>query len=138
MASNVRHSTESPKWGTAPEIIHIAHRTLGYVTVDPFSEPEFNAHVGAERILTGEKGFDGFKDRWLDVESCPRADWLTTGIAGAGQFCNVTLTVLPTVLVNPPSDDDGGTRGINVKRAWFILNQYHRLGWFPGGAIWVG
>jgi hypothetical protein len=132
MASNVRHSSESPKWGTAPEVIDIALKTFGYISVDPFSEPEFNAHVGAERILTGEKGLNGFKDRWLAIDECPRADWLLTGIAAPP--CAVAMTVLPTALVNPPGDD----QGLNTKRAWFVLNALHRLGWLAGGAIWVG
>ena len=38
-----------------------------------------------------------------------------------------------TAIVNPPGSDDG----LNVKMAWMLLDNYHRLGWFGGGAIWV-
>lgn len=130
---NIRHTSDSPKWGTSPEAIEVIHHVLGYVSVDPFSEPEFNQHMRADRILTGEKGLDGFADRWLDLEEAPRADWLLTGMSRKTAE-GVGFTLLPTAVVNPPGDD----QGINAKRAWYLLNAYHALGWFPGGAIWVG
>lgn len=133
-STKVRHSSESPKWGTAPEIIHIAHKVLGHITVDPFSEPEFNEHVKAQRILTGAPGLDGFKDRWLDTEEFPRADWILTGLKRPTPTIAYAGGPYPTALVNPPGDD----RGENTKKAWFILERLHRDGWLLGGTIWVG
>lgn len=125
--TNIRHSSEEARWGSPVEPVEIAKAVLGRISVDPFSELRFNELIGAERILTGEKGLDGFHDRWIDVEDCPRADWLLA------DFPQPEVVEDFTALVNPPGSDDGD----NVKRAWRLLDAYHRLGWFGGGAIWV-
>lgn len=144
--NSIRHSSESPKWGTNPEMIAIAHAVLCTATrqrqiyVDPFSEDEFNAHVGAWRILTGEKGRDAFVDRWIDDGVSPRADHLLSGLwlpaAPAGYRVHVgdEEYMLPTAMVNPPGSEDGES----VKKAWRILELMWRLGWLPGGAMWIG
>lgn len=143
--SNVRHSSENPKWGTSPEVIEIADAVLGAarmacpnliagvefnasIYVDPFSEPEFNAHVGAWKILTGAKGDDGFRDRWINDDESPRADQVLAGLARATD----PLAYAYTAIVNPPGDDSGD----NVKKAWRILDLYHQLGWIDS-AVWV-
>jgi hypothetical protein len=134
MASNIQHSNSSAQWGTAPEIVVVAHEVLGpsSITVDPFSEPEFDQRIGAARILTGAAGLDGYRDRWLDDEACPRADQLLAGIARPAR--KGYGFELETAIVNPPSGEEGD----NVKRAYRLLELYHRLGWLPGGAIYVG
>lgn len=140
MAANIRHSSNEPKWGTQPAVINIARPILGMacdlrtewgpaIYVDPFSEPEFNAHVGAHRILTGEKGLNGFKDRWIEHELAPRADHIlgaypiTPRPDGAGIY---------TALMNPPGDE----RGENMKNAWRILVGYYVTKWIDS-AIFV-
>lgn len=162
MSSNIRHSSDSPRWGTNPDVIKIGHAVLcgalnqPKIYVDPFSEEEFNAHVGAYRILDGSKGKDGYRDRWIedwntDEQRCPRADHLLSGIyqpvAPVGYEVTMSLSpdecdslgdslpsVKPTALVNPPSSEDGE----NVKNAYRIVELMWRLGWFPGGVLWVG
>jgi hypothetical protein len=135
MASNIQHSNSSAQWGTAPEIVEVTHKVLGprAITVDPFSEPEFNARIGADRILTGAPGADAYHDRWLDDPDCPRADWLLAGFVDVPKR-KAYGPDLETSIVNPPSGEEGD----NVKRAYRLLELYHRLGWFPGGAIYVG
>ena len=150
------HSMGTPKWGTNPLIIDIAHATLCHATnqkhiyVDPYSEDEFNEHVAAYRILTGVKGRDGFVDRWLELDICPRADHLLTGlwrpVAPSGLQVSPALCrwfvsddassigVKPTAFVNAPGDPSGD----NIKNAYSLLELYWRLGWLPGGAFWVG
>lgn len=138
---NVRHSSEQPKWGTSPEVIRVAQATLGVarmmrgldhvaaIYVDPFSEIEFNQHVGAHRILTGQKGLDGYRDRWLE-DTGPRADQVLAGMASAAS--EDAIGACYTAMVNPPGDDSGE----NVKRAWHLLDEYHRLRWIDT-AVWV-
>lgn len=129
---NVRHSSEQPRWGTNPLVVRIAQHVLGpgEIYVDPFSEPEYNALVGATRILTGAKGLDGFRDRWIDVGAAPRADQVLAGypIADPGERAARHFTAL----VNPPGDESGD----NVKNAWRILDALHQSRWIDS-AIWV-
>lgn len=145
MTANIRHSSETPKWGTNPAIIEIAHACLCHalhqknIYVDPYSEDEFNQHVQASRILTGELGRDGYVDRWLDLDASPRADHLLSGlyrpVAPIGQHVDANGTMIkPTAMVNAPGDPSGE----NIKNAYALLELYWRLGWLPGGAIWVG
>jgi hypothetical protein len=135
MNSNVRHSSQQPKWGTPLPVVDVALSVLccaslgDQITVDPFSEPEFNAHVKANYILDGATRGSGFKDRWLLLDGCPRADQLLANYP----LASTEKLHLTTALVNPPGDDDGD----NVKRAWRLLDEYHHLGWLGGGAIWV-
>lgn len=150
--NNVQHSSDTPRWGTHPKFIEIGRACLRALYVDPFSEDEFNEHVGAWNILDGEKGRNGFVDRWLvDCETSPRADHLLSGIwrpAAPPNFevvvqvpidecdsiADTITTVKPTAFVNAPGSDDGE----NIKNAYKILELYWRLGWLPGGAIWIG
>jgi hypothetical protein len=135
MSANIRHASEQPKWGTNPLVIDIGHAVLtcaglgGQITVDPFSEPEFNAHVRANHILTGAKGNDGFKDRWLPIDGCPRADHILADYP----IASTELLHLATAMVNPPGDELGD----NVKNAWRLVDRYHELGWLGGGVLWV-
>jgi hypothetical protein len=107
----------------------------GSIYLDPFSEPEFNECVGAKRILTGEPGLDGFRDRWVNADSdfdpCPRADHLLAGYPVAGYNAD-RAALARSALVNPPGDDTGD----NVKKAWRLLDRYHELGWIDS-AVWV-
>lgn len=134
---NIRHSSSQPKWGTPSEVIDIGRAVLtcaglpDVITVDPFSEPEFNAHVKANHILTGEKGSDGYRDRWLPIDACPRADHILAGLVNPKSWDGTRNA--RTAIVNPPGSDDGES----VKRAWFLLDRYHALGWLGGGALWV-
>lgn len=135
--NNIRHSSGSPQWGTPFEVITIASQVLGVsqlmrdvevgLTVDPFSEPEFNRHVGARRILTGEAGLDGYRDRWLVDDDCPRADAIL-----ADYPVQHTPATASTAIVNPPGDESGE----NTKRAWKLLVNYWTLGWLDS-AMWV-
>lgn len=135
MTANIRHSMGSPQWGTPGQVITIGHRVLKPlalgtppIDVDPFSEAEFNAHVGALRILTGAKGLDGFKDRWIDSDAFPRADHLLAGLHTAHAEHSST----DTALVNPPGDE----KGENVKRAWWLASTLWERGWLDS-VLWV-
>lgn len=145
--TNVRHSTGSPKWGSPTQVIAIARRVLsvakamgiggdqahaGAVDVDPFSDEEFNRRVGADRFLDGTPGRDGYRDRWLLDDECPRADQLLAGLAKEPRSPTTW-----TAFVNPPNETDSLDAGEATKRAWRILEGYHRLGWLGGGGIWV-
>ena len=137
---NVRHSSEQPKWGTGPETIMLANSSLWPVVcsepggmnpiyVDPFSEPEFNLNVKADRILTGAKGDNGYKDRWIDHELAPRADHILSCYPIKPKPAGVRPY---TALVNPPGDESGE----NVKNAWALLVGYYVTGWIDS-ALWV-
>lgn len=137
--NNIRHSSEQLRWGTNPAVIEIATAVIKpfrmsepAIDVDPFSEPEFNEYVRAARILTGAKGLDGFRDRWIDHELFPRADHVLAGFASANQSPPVGFGPYG-VLANPPGDDLGD----NVKNAWRILVHLWRLRWIES-AVWVG
>lgn len=154
MASNVRHSSGSEKWGSCDSFVEIARACFyGRVYVDPFTEEEFNGTIAAMRILDGTKGRDGFKDRWLANELAPRADHLLSGVfrpvapVGFHVFDPRVVEERPfksmladdeafdaTAFVNAPGDESGE----QIKDAYTILELYHRLGWLPGGAFWVG
>jgi hypothetical protein len=141
--SNIRHSNSSGQWGTAPEIRGVARAVLGRIAVDPFSEPEFNALVGAHRILTGRPGEpDGYVDPWVDDPMCPTAANILVAYGrGSARLLSAASRRAAggeeTALVNPPSDPPDA-RPANAKRAFFLLDEYHKYGWLPGGAIWVG
>lgn len=138
---NIRHSSEQPKWGTGLETIMLANSALWPVSsdvdgpplnpiyIDPFSEPEFNLNVKADRILTGEKGDNGFKDRWIDHELAPRADHILACYPIAPKPRGVRPF---TALVNPPGDEHGE----NIKNAWRILVGHYLTGWIDS-AVWV-
>lgn len=144
--ANIRHSSSEARWGTGDEIVAIAKRTLGAfltiehpasdlppIHVDPFSESRFNDReggVGARRILTGAKDLDGYRDRWIDDERCPRADWVLAGLDVTRS--RTYRATEATALVNPPGSDDGES----VKNAWRLVDAYHRLLWVDS-AIWV-
>lgn len=142
MTKDIRHSNVEIRWGTAPSYTTISRTVLGItatrrdqsITVDPFSEDRFNVAIGAERILTGEKTRDGYKDRWLADDACPRADAILAGFALLGP----AVENYHTAHVNPPGEkEDDGKRHDNVKNAWRLLDEYHRLGWLGGGALCV-
>lgn len=151
MSANIRHTSESPKWGTNPKMIDIAHAVLcralhqPQIYVDPFSEAEFNGPIDAIHYLDGSIGRDGFKDRWLvDAPESPRSDFVLAGMAGvAPKDFTIDLHLdgrgleyanyLPTAFVNGPGSDDGE----NIKNAYAIVEKLWRNGWLPGGAFWV-
>lgn len=139
MIANIRHSSSQPKWGTPLEVIEVVHAVLApydgaatAVTVDPYSEDEYNAHMLATFILDGTKGRDGYRDRWLPIEQCPRADHILAGYPVAAAH-DGQRPHMATAAVNPPGSDDGSS----VKNAWVLLDAYHRLGWLGGGAVWI-
>jgi hypothetical protein len=140
VTTDVRHSTGSPRWGSPERVIEIARAvltvpSLGVVQiyVDPFSDAEFNERVGAHIYHDGSPGRDGYRDRWLDDDASPRADHLLAGFRGAAPNSNRY-----TALVNPPNETPDLDAGEATKRAWIILERYHRLGWLGGGAVWIG
>ena len=138
--SNIRHSSEEARWGTPEVVVDLGRTVLGGVhgkpiTVDPFSEERFNRAIDATWILDGTKGKNGFKDAWLvPCGTCPRADHIMARFPNVGSPpLDLVIPKTATAIVNPPGSDDG----LNVKMAWMLLDNYHRLGWFGGGAIWV-
>lgn len=63
-----RHSSATPRWGTPPDIVARSRVALGgRIELDPFSEPAFNAIVGAERFYTAQD--DAFAQPWI-AETC--------------------------------------------------------------------
>lgn len=139
MTENVMHSSSQPRWGTNPIVVSIAHEVLracrpdnlAAIEVDPFSEDEFNQTIRAERVLDGTKGRDGFADRWIATDLCPRADHILAGYP-MSQAPSHGPEGNHTALVNPPGSEDG----LNVKRAWKLLDTYHGIEWVDS-AVWV-
>lgn len=128
---NALHSAKKVRYGTPSKVLAIAHEVFrDGVSLDPFSEPAFNARVKASRILTGERGADGYADRWIDDEACPRADHLLHDYPVS---IRDNRPPFYTALVNPPGSRDGE----NVKNGWKLLDTYHWLGWLNGGAFWI-
>lgn len=74
------HSKKTPKWGT-PEEIAIRGRMAmgGEIHCDPASSPEFNARIGALRIITEAE--DGLRAPWV-------GEGLITPIRGINLFLN--------------------------------------------------
>lgn len=136
---NVRHSSAEDRWGSPREAVDIAkvvldpHGDEGGILVDPFSEAEFNKLVGAHRFFTGEKGSDGYKERWVDHVDAPRADWILSEMPTGVVVRAGTPDLGATAFVNAPGD----ITGENIKRAWKLLDRYHTLGWIDS-AVWVG
>jgi hypothetical protein len=142
--AKAQHSSANDDWGTGRSVIDIARAVLRYISVDPFSSAKWNAVIGAERIITENQ--DGFATPWVDHPECPapgQALW-SPGEREARKLEVDRWSMLPlqaprdlapqTAHVNPP----GERTGRNVKAAWYALDQYHRMGWFAGGAMYVG
>lgn len=142
--AKAQHSSANDDWGTGRAVIDIARAVLRYISVDPFSSAKWNAVIGADRIIT--EGQDGFTTPWVDHPRCPvpgqaimtpheRTVAQLEVSNWGGKALQAPSDLDPqTSLVNPP----GERTGRNVKRAWYALDQYHRTGWFAGGALYVG
>lgn len=123
-----QHSSATPEWGTARELVDLTRATLGAIDLDPFSDPAWNAIVGAERILTEHD--DAFTCAWF--RGAPYAAGILDSDFDAADF----LAAKPrpaTAHVNSPGDASGDM----VKRAWRLTEWHHRAGFLGGGAIWI-
>jgi hypothetical protein len=129
-----QHSSGKDDWGTGRAMIDIARAVLGYISVDPFSSAKWNTVIGAERFITQAQ--DGYATPWVDHPGCPAPGQacLTDRVLEVTKFAAPRDLGPQTALVNPPGDKTGR----NVQRAWYALDQYHRMGWLAGGALYVG
>lgn len=132
---NAQHSAATAEHGTPPEFVALAQRVLGFIDVDPASSPEWNALVGAQRIVTAEE--NGLKTPWF--VGAPRPDEMRTD---KREWSNPTSSYKTaifdgptrgTVFVNPPGNKDGSL----VARFWCALAEYYRRN-FATSAIWIG
>ncbi len=108
------HSKKTPKWGT-PEEISIRSRLAlgGVIHLDPASSPEFNARVGALRILTETD--NGLTADWVVEPELYGLDlWPIEGIS---------------LFLNPP----GGL----VRQFWDRLLEHYEAGAIRN-AVWIG
>lgn len=53
---------DSVEYGTPDNILYLVHQLLGYISLDPASNPEWNKRVGAEKIYTAKD--NGLLQRW--------------------------------------------------------------------------
>lgn len=137
--ANARHSSKTVEHMTPPEIVERARTVLGGIDLDPFSTPEANARVRAERFFVGypvpikaafgggvvpcEHGMayavDGFSAHW--------------GPFRRGSLCEGgPPDLLPPeqparVFINPPGGRTDKNRS-SQKRAWFKLAEEHKAG----------
>lgn len=102
MAANVRHSHDSSDWYTPTAIVERARRVMGHIWLDPFSHPEANKIVKAERFFT--EADDGLKQSWKRLRF--------------GDFHSANAERL---FINPP----GGL----VNKAWLKLIQEWPFEW---------
>jgi hypothetical protein len=139
-----QHSSGNDDWGTGRTVIDIGRAVLRYISVDPFSSAKWNAVIGAERIITEQQ--DGYATPWVDHPKCP-APGQAIMTPQEREVARLSIDRYAQPLPQAPSDLDpqtahvnppGERTGRNVQRAWYALDQYHRQGWFAGGALYVG
>ena len=133
---NAQHSAATDEHGTPPELVALAQRVLVFIDLDPASSEEWNALVGAQRILTRETG--GLRTPWF--AGAPRPDELGTDkrecTSPTASYKTAVFEGAPsrgTVFLNPPGDK----RGELVARFWCALAEYYRRG-FVTSAVYVG
>lgn len=131
-----QHSSATGVWGTARELVDLARATLGRIDLDPFSDPTWNATIGAERILTERD--DAFSCRWFGSDSFPSAADILAGENDddGNRPASLYLSMRPrpsTAIVNGPGDPSGDA----IKRAWRLTEWHHRAGFLGGGCIWI-
>lgn len=116
MARSGQHSSKSDNWGTPPEYVELARAVLGRIDLDPSSSPQWNASIGAWRIITADE--DGLRTPWVNGAPSPvdicRQD---------APRCSPRRDV--RVYLNPPGDKSGEL----VAAFWRALASYHALGW---------
>ncbi len=123
--SKAQHSSASPLWGTARTLVDLSRVVLGGdPDLDPFSDPEWNAIVGAKRILT--KRDNAYRCSWFD--GSPPAEYILRGEATSAVAKKPRKGI-----VNAPGDP----RGVLVKDAWTLTEWHHRMYWLGGGVIWI-
>lgn len=121
---NAQHSTITDEHGTPPPFVRLARETMGRVDLDPASSPQFNAAIGATRIITAEEDFR--RTAWFRGAPAPRDLRRDPRRPGAGDETG-------TALFNPPGD----RRGELVADAWCLLTDHFHLRWVTS-AIYVG
>lgn len=120
-----QHSSASHRHGTPRAVVDVARAVLGRIDLDPFSDPEWNVVVGADRILTAKD--DAYRCRWFDGAA------MASQIILDANRCGSLAAKPHTSIVNPPGSKDGKS----VQRAWVLTEWHHRTGWLGGGALWV-
>lgn len=119
-----QHSSATNAWGTSRTWIDIARVVLGRIDLDPFSDAQWNAVIGARRFL--DEKDDAFSCRWFD-EGPEASEVLVRASIEPVQPHDVT------VLANSPGD----ATGTKTKNAWHLLDRYHDAGYVGGGAFWI-
>jgi hypothetical protein len=110
-----QHSSKKCEHGTPPSFRELARYTLGVIHLDPYSEPRWNAAIGAQRIITAAE--DARVTPWFPGASAPNRLLTDQRRAPAGHVANV--------LLNSPGDK----RGKLVAGAWTAATTYFGLGW---------
>lgn len=135
--AKVQHSAGTPEWSTPTEVIDIARMVLGKIHFDPCSSLRWNTRVGAERFgsLPGGGGHvvDSLKSAWLP--HFPRADHVLANILPSDllRAPEYVKEHAYNVFLNPPGSEDGEL----AKRAWALLDFFHRYHWISS-AFYVG
>jgi hypothetical protein len=123
---SAQRTSKTDRHGTPRAVVDLVRATLGRIDLDPFSDPEWNAVIGADRILT--KRDDAYRVSWFAESPTARdiiADDLTVW---NGPRCSTS-----TAIVNPPGDKTGR----KVRDAWTLTEWHHRNSFLGGGAVWI-